>query len=661
MDLFKASLLKRTELLRRAGTHGALGLCITMLLLAVARAQLAERIFGSYTLCNGCFFWPSLRHDGWLMALLLALTAVTFAIRSYALQLVFALASVALVLVFGIDVGLLNSLSQRLYWPELFRYAQEPAAVWAVWSDAFKPDQGATLLVLTIIASITLVLALFPRRHAPRHALGLGAGALVLLGGLPLLSSPIDYVHPESVQNIIELNRSSVSYDPYGPAFIDQLAQRLQPLPEHCETGLGMKPNLILVVVESLSSYQSKLLGGPMDYTPELDRIAVQNTWFTGFVANGYSTDIGLIALLTGRLPTQNAGAGRAGAVFGGFDEPRGSTVALLKQAGYETHFFGAFDLGFINTKTWLERLGFDFIEGAEQAFYAGLPRFQFDSAEDHALFNRILQWIDSRPAGRPFFATALTTSSHPPFVNPQTGHADEGETLRYVDHELARLEQALEQRGFFKSGILLITGDHRSMTPLHSAERERFGDRAFARIPMIGVGDPLRHGAIEGRYQQSDLNPSIAYLTGTRACRHAGQAAFLRSDPQPAQYTLHVRGDEHGRIDVEFAGGSGALLLAGDGSHSVGATPPDWEHVSDWIHADRISRGEGGDAVRQRILALDGQQGTVNLAVLDQNHAQFVELGCPSGTGSQLPLRKCSAAKFSIMASEHQISPQPK
>jgi lipoteichoic acid synthase len=601
--------VKQTEPLRRAGTLGALGLCSTLLLLAVARAYLAERIYGSYTLCTGCFFWPSLSHDGWLLALLLALTAITFAIRSYALQLIFTLASVVLVLVIAIDVGLLHSLSQRLYWPELRRYVHEPAAVWAVWRDAFKTDHGAMLLVLTIITSTTLVLALFPRRQARGHALGLGGGALALLAGLSLLSTPIDYVHPESVQNILELNRGSVSYDPYSPAFIDQLSQRLQPLPEQCETGLGLKPNLILMVVESLSSYQSKLLGGPMDYTPELDRIAIENTWFSGFVANGYSTDMGLIALLNGRLSTQNAGAVRAGAAFRGFDEPRGSTVALVEQAGYETHFFGAFDLNYIDTRTWLERVGFDSMEGVEQPIYDGLPRFQFDSAQDSALFDRILQWIDKRPAGRPFFATALTMSSHPPFVNPTTDHADEGETLRYVDHELARFEQALVQRGFFNDGILLITGDHRSMTPLHRAERERFGDRAFARIPMIVVGGPLRQGVIDGRYQQSDLKPSIDYLTGTRVCRHAGQAAFLRSDPQQALYTLHLRGDEQGRIDVDFDGGIGTYYLAGDESRSIGPTPPNWPQISDWIHADRISRSEGGDAIRQRILTLDGQQ----------------------------------------------------
>ena len=111
-------------------------------------------------------------------------------------------------------------------------------------------------------------------------------------------------------------------------------------------------------------------------------------------------------------------------------------------------------------------------------------------------------------------------------------------------------------------------------MTPMHAQERERYGDRAFARVPLIPVGGPLPRGAIQGRFQQSDLAPSLAYLTGTQSCRNAGQGSYLRPDPQPAQYTLHVRGDEHGRIDVAFDGGAGALLLAGDASRSIGTTP---------------------------------------------------------------------------------------
>ena len=610
--------MKSSKLLRRVGTFGAYGLCIALLLLAIARGQLAERIFGSYTLCTGCFFWPSLRHDAWIMALLLLLTAATFAFRHYALQFLFAVASVALVTVCAIDVGLLDTLAQRLFWPELLRYAQEPAAAWAVWRDAFKTDHGPIVVGLTVVVLVAVVAALMPRAHAPRQAASLATIAAAMAAALLLVSTPFDYVHPESVQNVIELNRDTAAFGPYSPAFIASLNQRLQPLAEKCEGGLGLKPNVILVVVESLSAYQSKLLGGPMDFTPELDRIASDNSYFTDFVANGYTTDNGLIALLTGRVATWPAGTVRPGSVYGGYDEPYGSSVEVFGKAGYQRNFFGSFNVEFINTRTWLTRVGFDSVEGVDHPFYKDLPRFEFGAAEDRALFDRILQWLDARENGRdaradknetltPFFVTALTISTHPPFINPENGHASEAEVFHYADRQLARLQRELEQRGFFKNGILLITGDHRSMTPMHAEERERYGDRAFARVPLIAVGGPLPRGAIQGRFQQSDLAPSLAYLTGTQSCRNAGQGSYLRADPQPAQYTLHVRGDEHGRIDVAFDGGAGALLLAGDASRSIGATPIDWSRITDWIHADRIARSEGGETIHLHILALDG------------------------------------------------------
>ena len=64
---------------------------------------------------------------------------------------------------------------------------------------------------------------------------------------------------------------------------------------------------IVLVIVESLSSYHSALLGGN-GWTPELDRIAGHSRWFTNFHANGFTTDHGLIALFTGKAPLPSVG-----------------------------------------------------------------------------------------------------------------------------------------------------------------------------------------------------------------------------------------------------------------------------------------------------------------------------------------------------------------
>src|SRR5690606_7220753 len=116
-------------------------------------------------------------------------------------------------------------------------------------------------------------------------------------------------------------------------------------------------------------------------------------------------------------------------------------------------------------------------------------------------------------------------------------------------------------------------------------------GAAAFARVPLIVAGGSGPK-VVEAPFQQTDLLPSLAQLTADSACRDAGQGWLLAAPPQPPAWVLHVRGDQRSRIDVHHAGGSGALVLAGDDSHWTGNPPPQAASIAATIHRDRIRRG---------------------------------------------------------------------
>jgi hypothetical protein len=64
-----------------------------------------------------------------------------------------------------------------------------------------------------------------------------------------------------------------------------------------------------------------------------------------------------------------------------------------------------------------------------------------------------------------------------------------------------------LGKRGFFENGYLVVTGDHRKMRPVGQAERNRFGDSAKARIPLVVIGPGVPKDTVDDRlFQQSDL-----------------------------------------------------------------------------------------------------------------------------------------------------------
>ncbi|HEX6832020.1 MAG TPA: LTA synthase family protein, partial [Rudaea sp.] len=322
-----------------------------------------------------------------------------------------------------------------------------------------------------------------------------------------------------------------------------------------------------------------------------------ESTYFPNFYANGFTTDGGLIALLTGHAPVPAVGRYQSVEVFRGFDHPDGALPDTLHDAGYKVHFFTTGDLHFLDKTTWLAKLHFDAFEGAEQPFYDGWKRRHFNAAEDKALYQRFLKWMDERQDPSPWFSMLLTVSTHPPFINPETDLPDEPGAFRYADKQIAMLVAELKRRDFFRNGILIVSGDHRSMTPVFSEEQKRFGDSALARVPMVIATDlSLPRGAVNDAFAQTDLLTSLRDLTKAQACRTPSQGWFLRAQPLAPSYIEHARGDKRDRVDIYFGDPArpqrGEIVLDGDASRWIGDKPDGWEQIMLRVAADRIARG---------------------------------------------------------------------
>ncbi len=573
-------------------TPGWLSLLALTVLISL-RALAVNAVVGSYTGCHGCVLLPVVHHDLFLLALLGGLLGLDLLLGWTVPRIVLRLAAAVLLLVYAVDLALLVSLTQRLYLADLLTFGGEGGAIGDYLRTILKRPDLLWWLLATLLAVIGMLAALWPRRRAPatgRLMLSIAAVALVL-GVLPLAKT--HYVHPEVVMNLAEVNLVNTADTAYSESFRRQLLHELPAAAERCgRKAHGDRPDVILVAVESLSAYHSPLLGGHMDATPQLDALAKANHYFTHFVANGFNTNGGRIALYTGRAPLPPPGLART-LPLRAYAFRDGSLPDLARRAGYTSAYFTSGTLGFLNSTKWLKELGFDHIEGSESPFYKGMKRWQFDAPEDRALFDRVLDWIDHRQDSRPFLATLLTVSSHPPFVNPETGKIDQPGTFRYVDAQLARFHRTLKQRGFFKHGVLMITGDHRSMTPLHAYEYQRWGERAFVRVPMVVIGDVDMPPVIDGTFAQTDVPNSFAWLAGIQTCLDPEHGIFTKPQPQAPQYVLHASGDRRDYVDVYFGGNSGSILLDGDDTRWVGPRPTDWRAILGRVNRQRMREAE--------------------------------------------------------------------
>jgi len=571
------------------------------------RAMQVQRSLGDAVGCDRCFIPQVVSSDLWLVSLIAALGAIVLFVRLRALRALISVLMFAVVAAMAADLLTFRSLSVRLYVSDIDKFGGEVSAIHRflmVYFDGLWP-----LLLAAVLGGVVVLVALAASSARRR---GRAASAMFALAALSAATAASGfggdarYVHDEAVRNWFAINLDQGVSRPYSESFAAS-ATRVDPVAPVCETRPRARPDVVLVVVESLSSYHSALLGG-RDWIPELDGIARRHAWFTNFHANGFTTDHGLIALLAGKDPLPAVGRYGSTKAYEGFEDPRGALPDVLRARGYQSLFFTTGDLGFLDKGKWCTGIGFDHVEGAGAVFYEGMPRLHFNAAPDQALFARFLQWYGQRDARRPFFASLLTVSSHPPFIDPESRRHGEEAVIRYVDRELGRFYRQLEAAGFLRNGLLLITGDHRAMTPVTAAESGRFGERALSRVPFIVAGRSALHaGPHDFLAQQTDLVDSLGVLLGDEYCRSPDRGVFLTEPPAEPRQVIHVRGDRRSWLSVYTARGDAVLRLDGDRTGWLGAPPAGSEVIVRQVNAERIRLGQAEQDGLEYMIRLRG------------------------------------------------------
>lgn len=476
----------------------------------------------------------------------------------------------ALVVAQAVDLGLLASIQVRLQLGDVLRFRRELADGLTL----FAPLQrllhgllsaraiGAALLILLAIFLAAVVSAPVPSPRAGRRARWLPVVGLGLLCVAVLPRSHTRFygwVYP----NVVATNLPQPVARSYSKTFL--ASARAHRPPVETEPGANRRWNVVFLIVESLSSSQSRFFSGIDDFTPKLDALARQGESFTNFIANGYATHLGLVALLAGRIPLPPPGRD-TGASFEGFlgGQP---LPATLQRNGYHTEYLTASDLGFVRMGDWLRQAGFARVIGDEDPFFRPWPHLTFDAAPDEALVDRALSRVAVLLAHKeePFLLVVETATGHLPYLDPTGRDSSERGVLAYEDDQIASLADGLRRSGFFINGMLIITGDHRKMAPLSRAEVERFGHSAFARIPLVVLRPDGVTGRVGGYFQQADLPGSLECLL-TPACPSTPwRGNLFGTPPRPPCCVLYPMVNDRNLVWVRCRQDEGMLRLDGD------------------------------------------------------------------------------------------------
>lgn len=607
----------------RLAVAGTITIALAAIALALLRATFVANGFSEHGVAASIWFVSVLAHDAAPTATVLAVCALTLVVVRPWLRASLAVIAITIVTLMLADVAVQYQLFQRLYFTDLVKFRKELSALGSLISVHASSGPGLAVLLIGSVVLLSMLAALLPQRRRYRRSASVLASVSLLCFVVFLARAQLAVrnTFPDHTMNLFEVNAALTVDQPYSQGFVERL--RGSPQPEQvCTPGLGLQVDVILVIIESLSMYQSRLMSSGPDMLPALDRLAESSTWFDGFIANGFTTDQGLIAFLTGRDPTPAFGRYASMDAYHGFAGSAGTLPERLARHDYHVGFLANSDLSFLDKGGWLKSLGFGVVEGHDHPHYDGAPRSHFHSAPDGLLFDRALMWLNEQPPGKPVALVLATTSSHPRFTHPITFERSEQAVFGYVDEVTAGFASQLNERGFFDNGLLLITSDHRAMTPLRRHEAQLFGESALARIPLIAVGrHPLPLGRRTGLFQQTDMPASLEHLIAeSEVCRPAHNGLLFADPPVPPTQIVHARGDRRNQVDVYSAGSRHALRLAGDRSDWIGQAPVDAESIAARVHLERAERGGLDDGhlildyfIRHRVPGADSGSGANN------------------------------------------------
>jgi lipoteichoic acid synthase len=558
-----------------------------LLTLVALRADAVDQKIGVYIACPGCFDSVVFQNDLALSGLVFGILLLAGFVRpDWLARSMQAIAGIV-ILVYAADLVLFHLFHARLFMSDAALFISERAAIWDQFASGMGGWLNASLILLAAAGLMIGLVALRPARQRSSRGLLTGLFGISLLAALPLERQP--YVNSWAVENVFAANLATTASRTYSEEYLARMPLHEMPARQSGSAhagGPGNGRNVIVVLLESWSSWHSDLFRGFENWTPRLDAAAARGLRFTNFHAIGFSTAQGLMGILAGAPLSAPFMHWYESTPFHSMWGMRHTLPATFRARGYSTAFLTTGPLELYVKGEWLKDIGFQYVEGQEHEFYAGQPAFAFGAPPDRALYQRAEQW--RRKASGPYLLVLETVTTHQPYTDPDTGERSLERAMKYADREFGAYLESLDQTGFFEEGLLVVVSDHRSMTPIPDREFRRFGYQAFSQVPMFMLGQEFGPEQVDDSpYSQSDLVPSFEWWLSGQGPTAANDAVLFPMEDhhgtmaanEPGKCAFHGRGNQPGLVDVHCNHGSGLVRLDGDQTRFISSEALDEQH----------------------------------------------------------------------------------
>lgn len=314
------------------------------------------------------------------------------------------------------------------------------------------------------------------------------------------------------------------------------------------------KPNVIVVVSESLSMVDSKYAGGLFDRMPMIDKLQQEGMVFKQTVSNGKITPHGLAAFILGVQTTKTGGYAGMMEQFTPAKFSENNIVKFAKDAGYTTIIISPGQpVSFYQMNEWFTQVGFEIIYNIDSEIFAGTPRFTWDAPSDQAIFDVALKLLPNLK--QPYFLVIETVSLHQPYILPdpkyKVGDNDLYNLINYVDGTTYNFYQRLKQQNYFTNGYFVLFGDHRRFEPL---EPQEIDDGGYAKwheriiCSIVGTGIPPL-SVYNDPFSLVDMNTLLHYIISGQPVNEkiVLQASLSSQLGIDSPFSISLVDDDHG------------------------------------------------------------------------------------------------------------------
>lgn len=366
------------------------------------------------------------------------------------------------------------------------------------------------------------------------------------------------------------------------------------------------RPNVVVIVMESVRAYETEMGLGASSVTPNLDRLAGEGLTVSDYYMVGHQTVRGEGAVLCSTF-THYGGA----PIYVRYAGVRIKCLPeILRDHGYSTHWISSFRSDYFNKQEFLSQHGVDqFHDMSDFRGTLNRRRIGWGPADEDMMEYAVDVMGRAR---RPFFASIMTLSNHHPFdheypiPDPPASSDNRHDVLyrnylrgvQYTDHGIGHFFREAADEDWFDDTIFVVTGDHGTMSFPGWLDRRRQKAQEielFYRgvLVMRGPGVPERRLDMVG--SQVDVAPTVLDLIGIRAPNSFMGVSLLGETPPGDRFAVFASATEWSvRQGDRYCYAVGKSCLAdgwpacgpGDGpsaaAHACFTTPNDLLRVQD-------------------------------------------------------------------------------